>query len=105
MEMECKQKNSLLLMMLVEANILAAKGDIVEMVFNIGGGSRISVNDLITKMDNILEKMANIKYVEKQKGDVKDTLADTSKISVLGWKPSVKIEEGLKRFTKWCKNK
>jgi nucleoside-diphosphate-sugar epimerase len=79
---------------------LAANKDIGGEVFNVGGGSRISVNELIRMMEDILEKMANIKYVEKQKGDVKDTLADTSKISVLGWKPKVKIEAGLTRFTK-----
>jgi nucleoside-diphosphate-sugar epimerase len=37
-----------------------------------------------------------VKYVEKQKGDVRDTLADTSKMKALGWKPRVKIEVGLK---------
>ena len=89
----------------VEANILAAESDSVGEVFNIGGGSRISVNELIKKIGGITEKKANMKYIEKQKGDVRDTWADVSKArKELGWMPKVKIEEGLKRFTKWYKN-
>jgi UDP-glucose 4-epimerase len=42
----------------VEANILAAENDSVGEVFNIGGGSRISVNRLIKMMEDITEKKA-----------------------------------------------
>ncbi|MCK4735480.1 MAG: GDP-mannose 4,6-dehydratase [Methanophagales archaeon] len=88
----------------VEANILAAKSDSVGETFNIGGGSRISVNDLIKKIVRTIGKKANIKYVEKQKGDVRDTFADVSKAKKeLGWMPKVEIEEGLKRFVDWWK--
>ena len=63
------------------------------------------MNDLIGMIENVIGKKAKVKYIEKQKGDVKDTLADVSKArKELGWMPKVKIEEGLKRFTKWCKN-
>ena len=88
----------------VEANILAAESDSIGEVFNIGGGSRISVNDLIKLIEDTVGKKAKIKYTEKQKGDVRDTWADVSKAKKeLGWMPKVKIEEGLKRFTKWYK--
>jgi len=63
----------------VEATILAADNNLVGEVFNVGGGSRISVNELIELMDNIIGKKAKVKYIEKQKGDVRDTLADVSK--------------------------
>ncbi|MGB2728989.1 MAG: GDP-mannose 4,6-dehydratase [Halobacteriota archaeon] len=73
-------------------------------VFNVGGGSRISVNELIKLLEEITGEKARIKYIEEQKGDVRDTLADTSKISnELNWKPEVKIEKGLKRFVEWYK--
>jgi len=84
-----------------EANILAANSKIEGEVFNVGGGSRISVNELIELLEKITEKNAKIDYIEKQKGDVRDTLADTNKIRGLGWKPRVKIEEGLKQFVNW----
>lgn len=89
----------------VEATIIAAKSDSDGEVFNVGGGTRISVNELIKKIDDIIGKKANIKYIEKQKGDVRDTLADTSKIKKLGWKPKVEIKEGLKKFWDWWRTK
>jgi nucleoside-diphosphate-sugar epimerase len=73
-------------------------------VFNIGGGSRITVNELIKRIEEITAEKASVKYIEQQKGDVKDTLADTSKISdELNWKPGIKIEEGIERFVRWYK--
>jgi len=88
----------------VEANILASANGIKGEVFNVGGGSRVSVNELIKKIEETTGKKARINYIEKQKGDVRDTLADTGKISnELNWKPRVKIEEGLMRFVEWYK--
>jgi len=55
----------------VEANILAAESNSVGETFNIGGGSRISVNDLIKIIARTIGKKAKVKYIEKQKGDVK----------------------------------
>ena len=87
-----------------EANILAAESNSVGETFNIGGGSRISVNELIKIMEDIIGKKVRRKNVEKQKGDVRDTLADVSKAKTeLRWMPKVKIEEGLKRFVDWWK--
>jgi UDP-glucose 4-epimerase len=86
----------------VEANILAAENDSVGEVFNIGGGSRISVNRLIKMMEDITEKKAKIKYIEKQKGDVSDTLADVNKArAMLNWSSKVDISKGLKCSIEW----
>ena len=90
----------------VEANILAAESDSVGSVFNIGGGSRISVNELIKIMENIIGTKVKIKTIEKQKGDVRNTWADVNKAKAdLGWTSKVEIEEGLKRFVDWWKVK
>ncbi len=87
---------------ITEANILAANSEIEGEVFNVGGGSRISVNKLINEIEKIVGNKARVKYVEKQKGDVRNTWADVSKAeAILNWKPKVKIKEGIKRFTEW----
>jgi len=86
----------------VEATLLAANIDVEGEVFNVGGGSRISVNELIKKIEKTTRKKAKLEYVESQKGDIKDTLADISKArETLNWEPEVKIEEGLRRYTIW----
>jgi UDP-glucose 4-epimerase len=86
----------------VEANILTANREIEGEVFNVGGGSRISVNELIGIMERAIGRRAKVKYTEKQKGDVRDTWADVSKAEkVLGWMPKTKIEEGLEKYITW----
>ena len=88
----------------IEANMLAARSNIVGEVFNIGGGSRISVNELIKRMEEMVDRKADIKYIEEQKGDVRDTWADVSKArDILHWAPKVNIINGLKRFIEWYK--
>jgi UDP-glucose 4-epimerase len=86
----------------VEANILVAESKLTGEVFNVAGGSRISVNELIDLMKNSTGREANIKNIETQKGDVKDTHADVKKArEILGWKPTIKINEGLKNYLDW----
>lgn len=90
----------------VEANLLAAKNESTGEVFNVGGGSRISVAELITQIEGITMKKAKVRYIEKQKGDVRDTWADIEKSwRTLIWKPRVNMGEGLNKFVAWLKAK
>jgi nucleoside-diphosphate-sugar epimerase len=89
----------------VESNILAARSNLAGEVFNVGGGSRISVNELIAKIERAAAKKTRLEYIEKQRGDVKDTLADTGKArEKLRWQPKVRIEEGLERYVSWVRD-
>ena len=86
----------------IEANILAADTDLVGEVFNIGGGSTISVIELIEKIEELTGKKAKLNYKGKQKGDVRDTWADVSKAEeMLNWKPRIDINEGLRLSVAW----
>ncbi|MEA3282175.1 MAG: GDP-mannose 4,6-dehydratase [Euryarchaeota archaeon] len=87
---------------IVEANVLAVINGSRGEVFNVGGGTRVSVNELIEIMEKVTRRRAVVKYTEKQKGDVKDMLADADKTG-LEWKPRVGIEEGVRRFARWYK--
>ncbi|MDI6896910.1 NAD-dependent epimerase/dehydratase family protein [Methanocella conradii] len=89
----------------VRANILAAESDVVGDVFNIGGGHRISVNDLMERIEATLRKKARVRHVEKQKGDVENTWADVSKAkALLSWQPEIGISRGLARYIDWYVN-
>lgn len=89
----------------VHANILASKSEAKGEVFNVGGGNTISVNDLIRLIEKNTGKKAHIRYIEKQKGDVNDTWADTSKImNLLNWSAKTDIENGIQRYLEWYIN-
>ena len=89
----------------VECNLLAARSNLAGEIFNVGGGSRISVNELVAKIERTAGNKARLEYIEKQRGDVKDTLADTGKAKeILHWQPKVKIEEGLERYLNWVRD-
>ena len=86
----------------VEANILAAMSDICGESFNVGGGNRISVIDLIREIEVATGKTALLHHIEEQKGDVQDTWANPRKADVmLGWRAQVRIGEGLARYIAW----
>ena len=87
----------------VNANILTMeKGS---GVYNISSGKRISVNELVKKIEEIMNKPINIKYIENQMGDVSHTLADITKArSELGYEPETTLEEGIKKHVEWVKS-
>jgi len=86
----------------IDANILAIKSNIVGKVFNIGGGSRISVNEVIKILEEILGKEAEVKYIEKQKGDVEHTYSSIEKAkNMLGYNPKIDIRTGLERMIEY----
>jgi UDP-glucose 4-epimerase len=90
---------------IVEANILAAEYKKSGKVFNIGGGNRISINRVIELLEELTGLKARVKYVETQKGDVRDTYADISLArEELGFEPRTDIKEGLRREIEWIKS-
>ena len=90
----------------VQSNILAARSDLAGEVFNIGGGNQVTVNDLIHHLEKTTGKRAKVKKLGKQRGDMKNTLADVSKVKkFLKWYPQVQISEGLEKYVEWLKEK
>ena len=83
----------------IEANLLAlrvpnAPGE----VCNIGCGQRVTLNQLIRILEELLGVRAQVTYAPAKPGDVRHSLADISKATrVLGYVPKTEIEEGLKR--------
>ncbi len=66
--------------------------------FNIGSGKSHSVSEIVNLLTKQVNMPVEVNYTnEFRQGEVMDTVADISKIaSVLKWKPSVHIENGLK---------
>ena len=88
----------------VSGNILAMKSNAEGEIFNIGGGSRVSINEVLDIIQNIAGKTVKIVYQNVQKGDVRHTLADTNKAKKhLGYIPEVDLKTGLTEEWKWLK--
>lgn len=86
-----------------QANIKSALSDATG-VFNVGSGSRITINHLARLMEEVSGTSVGIKYGPKRPSDVRDSLADVSKASVaFGFAPSSDIEIGLREYMNWIK--
>ena len=71
-------------------------------IFNLGESECVTLARLIELLEEALGKPAIIDRKPAQAGDVPLTFADISKArAMLGYNPSVKIEEGIKRFVAW----
>ena len=89
---------------IVQANIDAALSDVRGEMFNLGGGSRVTVNQTLSIVRELVGKEIKVNYLERQFGDVKHTAADTSKAKqLIGYAPKIDLAEGLKREVEWLK--
>ncbi|WAI01194.1 SDR family oxidoreductase [Methanogenium organophilum] len=88
---------------IVKANLnLLKKSNADGCAMNIGGGNRITVNELLTYLRKITGSMSEVIYSDQQKGDAEHTLADTGFAREhIGYVPEIDIENGLKKFVEW----
>lgn len=71
-------------------------------VFNVAWGNRISIKDLASTIAEILGKAIKPVHEPARAGDVRDSQADSTRAhTMLGWKPRISFEEGLKRTIDW----
>jgi UDP-glucuronate 4-epimerase len=71
-------------------------------IFNIGNHQRVELLAYVRAIEAALGKKAMIDLLPMQAGDVQATEADTSALdAAVGFKPSIPVEEGVKRFVSW----
>jgi UDP-glucose 4-epimerase len=71
-------------------------------VYNVGGGERVSVNQVLEMVEQVTGRKPPVVREEPQKGDVRDTSADTTAASRdLGFRSTVSLREGLAREWAW----
>jgi nucleoside-diphosphate-sugar epimerase len=84
------------------ATALAGQKGVPGRVYNIGGGSRVSVNEVLALIETIVGKPLRIQREPPQKGDMRDTYADTSLAQAdLGFRPQTTLAEGLAAEYAW----
>jgi UDP-glucose 4-epimerase len=79
----------------VAANLLGATTG--SGLFNVACGSRITVNDLARKIIAAAGSRSPIEYAPPRPGDVRHSRGCSERLQALGWKPTVSLDEGLRR--------
>jgi UDP-glucose 4-epimerase len=86
----------------VAATVAAADQGGPGSVYNIGGGARVSINHVLELVGRITARPVTIRREPPQKGDMRDTYADTSRARAdLGFVPAVPLEDGLRLEYRW----
>lgn len=76
---------------------------VVGEIVNVGGGTPATLEEAIGFLQEVSGLTAGRHFLEKQKGDVRETRADTVKLEkIFGFKPQVDLKEGLKREWEWA---
>jgi UDP-glucose 4-epimerase len=86
----------------VEGTIAAGELGRPGAVYNIGGGSRRSVNDVLGALARMTGSPIDVVYREQQPGDARDTAADIERArNELGFEPTGSFERGLGNQLGW----
>ena len=87
----------------VDANLLAARtGAGAGEAFNVGCGDRISLLDVVERLEKTLGRALARRHTPSRAGDVPHTLADVSKArQLLGYVPRVDFTEGFRRTVEY----
>jgi len=86
----------------VEGTIKAATADVAGQIFNLGGGSRVTVNRVLATLEDISQIKAKRKTLPAAPGDPRHTGASINLARErLGWEPRVSLREGLTKQWEW----
>ncbi len=87
----------------VEATIAAMERGVSGSVFNVGGGTEVSMLQAIEALGTIAGRRLEIVGSPRREGDATRTAADTSRIRhAIGWAPATPFEEGLAAQWRWA---
>jgi nucleoside-diphosphate-sugar epimerase len=88
---------------IVEANILAAKKGAAGGVYNVGGGTQATVNEVLAIIRSEIPNL-KIERHDRQVGDARHTSADTTRArEILGFAPQVDLQTGILREVAWMR--
>jgi UDP-glucose 4-epimerase len=89
----------------VSATVAAADRGRPGGVYNVGGGSRVTVNYVFEIIGRLVGAPVDVDQQPPQKGDMRDTYADTTRAAAdLGFAPSVTLEQGLAEEYAWLRS-
>ncbi|KKG83998.1 SDR family oxidoreductase [Methanosarcina mazei] len=84
----------------VDANILSCESKETG-IFNIAYGRRITINELVDMINELLGKNIKAKHTNLRPGDIKHSLAEISKAKKFGYDPAGNFKDELKTVIEW----
>lgn len=99
----CQSRDFTYIDNIVHGSLLAcAAKEAAGEVINLAAGGQIILNDLVAKLNVILDTCLPPIYLEERPGDIKHSRADIAKAgALLGYEPIVDFDEGLRRTAAW----
>jgi nucleoside-diphosphate-sugar epimerase len=92
---------------IVAANMAAVTApveDVAGRTYNLGGGSRVKLRDVIAQLEKLTGCSARLRFEPAQRGDARHTHADcTAARETLGFSPQVELQAGLRKQVRWAR--
>ncbi len=89
---------------IVEATLRAGERGRAGGIYNVGGGDRVALNDVLKEVERITDTQLTIERQSTQPGDMRDTQADSRSAEAdLGFRSTVSLAEGLTQEWSWLR--
>jgi UDP-glucuronate 4-epimerase len=86
---------------IVSGTLTTLDADLPYAVMNIGGDRENTLEEFIQTIEKHTARKAKKKNMPLPPGDVLATVADIKKLRKLGWRPTTRIDKGIKNFVDW----
>jgi len=87
---------------LARGNVACVQESAVNQIFNLNGGEKISVRQIVTTLEEILGKKANVTFVEDRRGNFKGRFISSQKAArLLGWEPRHSYRDAMRHYARW----
>jgi len=84
---------------LARGNAACASSAAENQVFNLNGGKKVSVVEIVRTLEEILGKKAALTFVEDRKGNFKGRFISSEKaLKILGWSPRFNYAEAMRLY-------
>lgn len=86
---------------LARALLFLMNGPAFEGLLNVGAGSDLSIRELAEKIASVVGYRGRVEFDPSQPDGAPRKMLDSSKISSMGWKPRIPLEEGIRSTYEW----
>jgi UDP-glucose 4-epimerase len=87
---------------LAQGNAACVSAAAENQIFNLNGKKKVSVIQIVRTLEEILNKKANLSFIEDRKGNFKGRFISSEKArNLLGWAPELDYEDAMRKYVEW----